>query len=152
MGGYGSLKFGLKYPDKFVFVSSMSGALPAASWDPAAKDFSTFLKSSIKQVYGPMDSPVRAANNIFKITNALSAAEISKLPYMYMSCGTEDFLIATNREFSDLLLKKKIPHEFRELPGDHSWPFWDNQVQVILQIAAARLSQPATETTPLELK
>ena len=31
MGGYGSIKFGLKYPEKFALVGSFSGALQAAS-------------------------------------------------------------------------------------------------------------------------
>ena len=31
MGGYGSIKFGLKYPEKFTLVGSFSGALGAAS-------------------------------------------------------------------------------------------------------------------------
>ena len=34
MGGYGALKFGLKYPDKFVFAASISGALDAARHGP----------------------------------------------------------------------------------------------------------------------
>ena len=32
MGGYGALKFGLKYPDHFAFAGSLSGAVETASW------------------------------------------------------------------------------------------------------------------------
>jgi S-formylglutathione hydrolase FrmB len=35
--------------------------------------------------------------------------------------------------------EKKIPHEYRELPGDHSWSYWDNQVQEVLRVAAQKL-------------
>src|SRR5713226_4621560 len=32
------------------------------------------------------------------------------------------------------LAREKIPHEYRELPGDHNWAYWDQQVQEVLQI------------------
>ena len=31
--------------------------------------------------------------------------------------------------------EKKIPHEFRELPGAHNWNFWDAQVQEFFRLA-----------------
>jgi S-formylglutathione hydrolase FrmB len=44
------------------------------------------------------------------------------------------------------MFEKKIPHEFRQLPGDHSWSYWDRQVQEVLRIAAVkmRLRPPKT--------
>jgi S-formylglutathione hydrolase FrmB len=38
-----------------------------------------------------------------------------------------------------LMFEKKIPHEYRELPGDHSWGYWDSQVQEVLRIAARKM-------------
>ena len=140
MGGYGSLKFAVKYPDRFVFAASMSGALGAPAWSD--KELIDFVKPSIARVYGPMDNPVRPANDIFKLYDALTPERISQLPYLYLDCGTEDFLIDSNRTFDALLLKHKIPHEYRELPGKHEWPYWDQQVQEILGIAARRLAMP----------
>ena len=46
----------------------------------------------------------------------------------------EDFLIKNNRDFMLLLAEKKIPHEYRELPGVHDWKFWDSQVQEFLRV------------------
>jgi len=37
------------------------------------------------------------------------------------------------------MLEMKIPHEYRELPGDHSWGYWDSQVQEVLRIAAQKI-------------
>jgi len=143
MGGYGSLKFGLKYPDKFALAASMSGALAAPSWTPDMP-LPEFVKPSIARVYGPAASDVRRANDIFRITRELAPDAIARLPYFYLDCGTEDFLISNSRDFSALLIEKKIPHEFRELPGTHSWPYWDRQVQEILRLAAQKLA-PARE-------
>ncbi len=134
MGGYGSLKFGLKYPDKFVLVGSFSGALQAASLSVKMLGNGwKALTDSITNVYGADDSPTRTANDIFKLVRAMPAEQQKILPFMYISCGTEDGLITTNREFTALLAEKKIPHEFRELPGIHDWKFWDPQVQEFLR-------------------
>ncbi len=135
MGGYGSLKFGLKYPEKFVLVGSFSGALMAATLTQKQAEASKWqaLIDSIKNTYSADDSPTRKTNDVFGIVREMPADKMKTLPFMYISCGTEDGLIAANRDFSALLLEKKIPHEFRELPGIHDWKFWDAQVQEFLR-------------------
>lgn len=134
MGGYGSLKFGLKYPEKFVLVGSFSGALQAASWTEKTIGSSwKTLTDSIISVYGAENSATRQANDIFKIVRETPADKAKNLPFMYVSCGTEDFLISANREFNRLIGEKNLLHEYRELPGDHNWKFWDAQILEFLQ-------------------
>lgn len=134
MGGYGSLKFGLKYPEKFVLVGSFSGALQAASWTEKTTGSGwKVLTASIISVYGAENSATRQANDIFKIVREMPADKSKNLPFMYISCGTEDFLIGANREFNQLIGEKQIQHEYRELPGIHDWKFWDAQVLEFLQ-------------------
>ena len=139
MGGYGALKFGLKHPERFTLAASLSGAFDAASWDHNDPTLLAFVKPSIGRAYGALDSPTRAANDLTKLINALSPERINALPFIYLDCGTEDFLINSNRALSALLLTRKIPHEFRQLPGRHNWPYWDAQVQEVLKLAARRL-------------
>ena len=142
MGGYGSLKFGFKYPDKFAMVGSMSGALGAASWtDAELKDFE-FIRQSLQKTFGPRDSKVRAENDLAKLTQEISVAGVKTLPAIYLDCGTEDTLFPTNRAYADLLVQRKIPHEFRELPGAHNWQYWDQQIAEILRLAVQRLAPP----------
>jgi S-formylglutathione hydrolase FrmB len=144
MGGYGAIKYGLKYPSTFAFAGSVSGAfgvtrytekeMGGTSWEP-------FLK-----IFGPLGSETRKANDVFEITRALTPGRIASLPYFYFDCGTEDAAqhFNPNRELSQLFLEKKIPHEYRELPGNHSWQYWDQQVKEVLRIAAQKLpGQPA---------
>jgi S-formylglutathione hydrolase FrmB len=40
------------------------------------------------------------------------------------------------------MLERKIAHEYRELPGDHSWGYWDKQVQDVLKLAAQKMRVP----------
>jgi putative tributyrin esterase len=136
MGGYGALKFGLKYPEKFVVVGSFSGALGAASWSVKTLGNNwKALTDSITVVYGDDESQTRKDNDIYKMVREISPEKVKILPFIYVDCGTEDFLIQQNREFIVLLAEKKIPHEFRELPGKHDWVFWDSQVQEFLRLS-----------------
>ena len=146
MGGYGALKFGVKHSDKFIFAASMSGALDVATrtesylrfkWEP--------MRVSVEQTFGPPDNPTRADNDLYKLFRALPAERLASLPFIYLDCGTEDGLVAPNRELATILLERKISHEFRQLPGKHNWEYWDAQVREVLKMAAQKmtLSKPA---------
>jgi len=137
MGGYGALKFGLKYPEQFTFAGSLSGALdpttrteehPGSAWE--------ILRPSITAVFGPRSSQTRQANDLHQIARSIRASEIASLPYLYFDCGLEDSFLATNRELADILLAQKIPHQFRQLPGGHNWAYWDQQVREVLRLYA----------------
>jgi len=141
MGGYGALKFGLKSPGTFAFAGSISGALSAPIWnadDPELKPFAS-IYDSLAAAFGPRDSPQRKANNIFEIVRGASTSRVAALPYIYFDCGTEDLFLPVNEQFAALLSEKKIAHEFRELPGNHSWEYWNQQVQVVLKIAGEKM-------------
>ena len=139
MGGYGALKFGLKYPDKFVIAGSFSGALGAASF--TEKEIPGAIGKTIDGIFGPSGSETRKSNDIFGMLRSITPERTKVLPFIYLDCGTEDFLFANNRQFVDLLIEKKVPHEFRELPGAHNWKFWDGQVQEFLRIAQRAFSE-----------
>lgn len=138
MGGYGAIKFGMKYPDKFAMVGSFSGALGAASF--TAKSAGNIGKS-IEEIFGAEDSETRKSNDVFGLLKTITPEKIKELPFIYQSCGTEDFLIQNNRDFLALMNEKKIPHEYREHPGAHTWPFWDEQVREFLAVAERRLKK-----------
>ncbi len=133
MGGFGSLKFGLKYPDKFVLAGSFSGALGAAQI--TEKAIPGAIGKTIDGIFGPDGSDTRKANDIFAIIRSLTPEKTKTIPFIYLDCGTEDFLFANNREFVNLLVEKKVPHEYRQLPGAHDWKYWDKQVQEFLRVA-----------------
>ena len=144
MGGYGAIKFGLKSPQTFVFAASMSGALSVTRF--TEQDGNPRWESSLK-VFGPPGSASRKANDLFELVEKLSASQISMLPYFYFDCGTEDSFrnFSANRQLASLMYDKKIPHEYRELPGDHSWGFWDTQVREVLEIAAQKMRLPRSK-------
>jgi len=138
MGGYGAIKFGLKYREMFSIVGSFSGALDS----PLRGQNDKNLRPSILSVFGAEDNPARKANDVFSLLRAVSSDDLKSLPYIYLACGTEDFLFQPNRDFDALLIEKKVPHEYRELPGTHAWDFWDAQVQEFLRAANHRTNMP----------
>jgi S-formylglutathione hydrolase FrmB len=142
MGGYGAVKFGLKHPDKFALAASMSGAFGAASWTQKDVPNSGPILDSILKTFGPVNSSTRSANDVFKLVRNVPAERISSLPFFYLDCGTEDFLFPFSRDLAGLLVERKIPHEYRQLPGDHNWKYWDRQIQDILKLTAQRLAPP----------
>ncbi|HKG98268.1 MAG TPA: alpha/beta hydrolase family protein, partial [Pyrinomonadaceae bacterium] len=141
MGGYGAIKFGLKSPATFVFAASMSGVFNVTRL--TEKETPESWIESLK-LFGPAGSETRRANDPFEMIEKVTPARVSALPYFYFDCGTEDLLLIfhSNRELAALMVEKKIPHEYRQLPGDHSWAYWDRQVQEILKLAAEKMRQP----------
>jgi len=138
MGGYGSLKFGLKYPEMFSLIGSFSGALGAASF--TEKNAGSIGKG-LDEIFGTESNDAHNGNEIFKMVRDATPDKLKNIPYVFQSCGTEDFLIQNNREFLALLNEKKIPHEYREHPGIHDWVFWDDQVREFLDLAERRLKK-----------
>lgn len=137
MGGYGALKYGFKHPEQFAFAGSFSGALdPTTRTDDHPGFAWTILRPSINAVFGTRNSQTRITNGLHQIARSLSASQIASLPYLYFDCGLEDGFLATNRELADILLAKKIPHQYRQLPGEHNWTYWDQQVREVLRVYA----------------
>jgi S-formylglutathione hydrolase FrmB len=137
MGGFGALKFGLKYPELFSIAGSFSGAIGAASI--TEKVFPGVIGRSIDGIFGPIGSDTRKANDVFALIRDASSEKIKSFPFLYVDCGTEDFLFQNNRDFVSLLIDKEVPHEYRQLPGAHDWKYWDKQVLEFLQVAMGRM-------------
>lgn len=139
MGGYGAIKIGLKYPEKFTLIGSFSGALGATTF--TEKNAGTNIGKPIDAIFGPEGGEARKANDTFGLVRSLTPERLKSLPYIYQSCGTEDFLIQNNRDFLALLNDKKVPHEYREHPGIHDWVFWDDQIREFLAVADRHLKK-----------
>ncbi|MBC7931240.1 MAG: esterase family protein [Rubrivivax sp.] len=134
MGGYGALKFGFKHTDVFALAASTSGALDAAS--------RTDNDYSIMQTFGEPTSATRAENDLPRLAREYPETRRGLLPYLYFDCGEKDPWIAVNRDFASILTARGIPHEYRQIPGDHIWPYWDRQAREILRLASDILVPP----------
>lgn len=133
MGGYGALKFGFKHPELFAFAASTSGALDTASRtdDP-----------SIMRIFGEPGSPVRGANDLPRLAREFPEERKGLLPFLYLDCGAKDLWFDSNRDFAAILFERKFAYEYRQVPGEHIWPYWDKQLQEIMRAATDMLASP----------
>jgi len=133
MGGYASVKFGLKYPDLFAFAGSLSGALNAGdNLDSLQPEF----RAKLLEVFGNEGSSTRTENDVFRL---LSMPHGGPLPYFYLACGTADSFLDTNRSFAAELSSRALPYEYHETPGEHSWDYWDRELHPLLGAVAHAL-------------
>ncbi len=54
----------------------------------------------------------------------LDAKAASKLGLLWISCGTDDHLVKTNRALVQWLKTKHVPYDWSEVPGAHGWQVW----------------------------
>jgi putative tributyrin esterase len=139
MGGYGAVKYGLKFPEMFSLAGSFSGAFGISEWSEKAGG-NKLIGKSVDAVFGPVNSEARKANDIFGMVRELTAAKLNTLPFFYLSCGTEDIMFKTNNEFVALLKEKNVPHDYRTRKGIHDWVFWGGEIIQFLDLADSRLN------------
>lgn len=143
MGGYGALRLGLGFPDTFASVNSHSGAIGWASADfsDAAiaagrhREKPPELVAELRRIFG--ERPNGTSHDL--LVHARRAQAAGRLPRLLLDCGTEDYLLADNREFHALLEREGVPHEYREHPGAHDWDYWDRHVQDALEFHCRNL-------------
>ena len=124
MGGYGALKCGLRAPQTFSQVISLSGALDAA--DTAVNNTVPATRRYWEDVFGPAEDVSGSENDLFAAATALTDPALR--PRIYMWCGTEDFLYAQNIRMRDHLRALGYDLTYEESPGDHQWRHWDKKI------------------------
>jgi S-formylglutathione hydrolase FrmB len=126
MGGFGALHTGLAYPDTFSKIVALSSALiihgisamkPGESNDIANYYF--YCKC-----FGDLEKLIESDNNPETLVKKLIQQK-KKIPEIYMACGTDDFLLAENRQFHDFLVEQNVDFEYIESSGDHDMIFWN---------------------------
>ena len=127
MGGYGAMKLGLKYPDKFCSLSAHSGVylhVKERRWETGEGSW----MAEAKRIYGTEKACVE--NDPFALAEKLDPA---KAPAIWLDCGVEDGLLRDNQAMHAHLKKLKIKHTYNEFPGSHSWEYWDQHVQEAIE-------------------
>jgi S-formylglutathione hydrolase FrmB len=142
MGGYGAMKFALKYPQLFVFAGSFSGAMNATTNINLTALANKYTEGKLR-IFGPEGSQTRQENDLLLL---LGKANPAALPYLYIDCGTADTLLKANREFVAGLTAQKVAYEYHEVPGAHSWQYWDRQVQEMLRVLEKKMDLQGKST------
>jgi S-formylglutathione hydrolase FrmB len=141
MGGYGALRIGLGYHDRFCSVHSHSGAVgwgrngKIESVEKASAPDPDFAAERLR-IFG--SSPDGTDHDLLAL--ARRAQNTKKLPNILLDCGKKDFLLPENRAFVKELRGLKIPHAYHEYPGGHNWDYWDAHIRKALDFHMESLS------------
>lgn len=136
MGGYGAVKFGLKYPGKFFFAGGISPSIqfPGGLEDSAiVARWSRTSTANLRGLFGEKRSDFWNNDDIFYITERTTS---KSLPYFYLSVGSQDGIIeivGLTHDLAGRFRSKGIAFEMHESAGGHDWKFWDQEVKTVLQ-------------------
>src|SRR5271155_127573 len=125
MGGYGALRFALRYPDLFVAVSAHSPALIEKLPNiKVSSDQAAAVAAVLGKTFG---SPVDAA--FWERESPFTIVKDEPRPaglQIYFDCGTDDDFGFNNgnAQFDQLLTVRGIVHEFHLYPGGHDWEYF----------------------------
>ena len=139
MGGRGTLKFAVNYPEKFAAAAVLSaspenyGDLTEETLRTREGPFSDRLRGMVENA-GGAEAFVASSENIWAIIDRRIAA-CERLPKFLFACGKNDARVYNN-------LLKFMPHaekigldaEYYILDGyAHEWRFWDLAIQRALE-------------------
>ena len=126
MGGFGALHTALTYPENFGKTAAMSSALivhQIAGIKPG-EDNGVANYDYYRECFGDLDAVLESDSNPEVLVKRLKDSG-ARIPEIFMSCGTEDFLLEQNREFHRYLTGIEVPHVYLESKGSHDMVFWN---------------------------
>jgi S-formylglutathione hydrolase FrmB len=128
MGGFGAVKLALRHPNLYVFAGGISAAI-----DVPRRAFSIKrLQQSrhYNSIFGTSGSQTRRASDPFFLARI---ADPQKMPYFFLSCGEQEGLLPSNREFAALVAQRHFQFEFHSAPGGHDWTQWNERLPSLFQ-------------------
>ena len=113
MGGFGALRIGASYGNKFKGASALS-AITHLDQMPLfiEEDISGFRQKK------------RADESVFETL----MFHRTTLPKFRFDCGLSDNLLSENRKFHEQLLSASVPHIYEEFSGGHDWAYWEENI------------------------
>jgi enterochelin esterase-like enzyme len=123
MGGFGALRLGAKYADRFCAVSAHSSLTHLDQLE-------RLVKASLTDNIGLSEETV----SVFYWLK--QNREI--LPPVRFDCGIYDELIEENRELHRNLQTSDIMHQYFEFSGGHTWDYWQEHLKDTLLFFASK--------------
>ena len=139
MGGYGAMLLSLRHPGAFAFAASISGAFDGPS---GIESVMPQLKQSTDEAFGAAGSTTRRQNDVDTL---IGTVDRTQQPYFFLECGASDPLLSSSRQVVGELSSHGFAYEYHELPGAHTWPFWDAALPTMLKVLSMQMHvEPAS--------
>jgi enterochelin esterase-like enzyme len=126
MGGYGALKFAMKYNHLFSACVAFSSGIFT---DVEITNMPDSIYGILDGIYGKNLKGNERINENWEnnsplyLVKAITGDKLKSVRF-YIDCGDDDFLYRGNSELHKLMRDLKIPHEYRVRDGGHNWRYW----------------------------
>ena len=135
MGGFGAMFLGLEHRDQFAAIGSFSGSvgfghvtahpLPANATEEEKRERQDYLA-----LMGAPGSKEQKARDVFELAQQVPVEEV---PMLFLVCGGQDGGVDQTHAFLQVLAKRRIPYEYREISlRGHEWRIWNEEIPVFL--------------------
>jgi putative tributyrin esterase len=122
MGGYGAMRLGGKFPDLFTAISAHSAITDIG-------EIASFVEEPLQHYLDTAPRPELSVLYWWQRNR-------DRRPRLRFDCGTDDELIANNRNLHHALDVASITHTYEEFPGGHEWSYWQKHVERTLEFVA----------------
>lgn len=133
MGGFGSLRIGVKYHSRFKAVSAHSAITNL-------KQMELFVEESLSSYKQKDLMEEDVFDTILKYKE--------QLPPLYFDCGDKDPLLSYNVDLHNRLSENDIPHVYKEHPGGHEWSYWEKHIRNSLIFFSIQLRDLQNNLSP----
>jgi S-formylglutathione hydrolase FrmB len=123
MGGFAAVTLALTRPELFSFGGALSPAIDVPSRRFTLRRWGQYLR--FRNIFGPRGSRTRLASDPFVL---VQSANPGVTPYLYLTAGDREALLAPNRRFAAILSERHFNYEFHTKPGGHDWNEWNAQL------------------------
>lgn len=113
MGGQGALRLMMENPDVFRAAGSMSGVVDLSA---------SSVTVSIAKHLGKR-SPENNNWKLYSICNNIGRLKAAGKPII-VNCGSQDFLVESNRSFARACAREGLDFVYMESPGKHERSYW----------------------------
>jgi len=140
MGGFGALRLAFFHPDRYAAVAAMSPAVFVPGTFDAPPN-----PMQIGMFAGAFGTPFDAARlereSPFAALDALAGQPAP--PPVFLTVGDDDWfgLEIGTMALAIAMKARDLPVEIRVLDGDHTWPFWRQQLPEVLRFLGRRLAR-----------
>lgn len=135
MGGYGAMKIGINYPERYSAIGCFSSAAnrgrpgenKSGLFDDATWQMRNYMQYGGKDFKGTYEDTFYMAKK---------NKDLPVLPRIFHSCGKDDFLIDKARETRDFFMSLEgnpYHYVYEEHKGIHGWDYWDEHITDFLE-------------------
>ena len=141
MGGYGAVRLALRHTGRFALAGGFSSALsfPRDLDSLGFYQASGFLESSLNAAFGSLRGEALAQYDVLALAGQASA---QNAPFIFLETGIQDAytrFLEAHRELVTIFSRRGVTYEYHEVPGGHTWTFWESSMRHFLRVLGERL-------------